>query len=751
MVEHARSRSRAGATAGTRTPSTVRAAERPPPGGPRVMQLLSLQRKVGNAAVTGLLGAGAGAAGRGGPLAPEVRQDLEPKLGHDFGDVRVHTDDQAAESARAVGAKAYTVGTDIVFGAGQYQPGTDAGRQVLAHELTHVIQQKAGPVPGTLTDSGARVSDPSDAFEQHAEQNASGVLSGKAPLAVPSGGVGGPGSLQAIPTVTNVVPSAAEIGVGRHLDATATAAGNPRLTWALVGAPAGVTVSGSRRNARIQASAGALAGAGTAFTVRAALASNPADNFVSANVMLVGITNATFTPAPLFPAIASLIPATGPANTADPNRDGVTGNTSTVAAVTAPVGRPPPVVTLPSPRGATSAGAVITPGTKTGNLPVRVRDAATGTERTFNLPINPVPLRLSGFGGQVAAGPYGCFNGPMTWKASDTANPLNRVIGEAMTLGARDDFNIMPGFNGIGPNPAPILALAVPANAWTDQVVTGSGNALIDVNRFVGPGVAQTLPARSIIRQGFHWLGWAGVPNWSNEFEHGVQRRSLVQQAGAFRFTTEHIHTGATAAVRNEAYVGPPLINLTNVTATPLAPPAASLAADGVATASVTVATNVPGRTVNWTVLTGTMAFTAGAAAAPVGGAATLQAGAAAGSFQVRVADSVFPNRRAEGTVRIVAVNLSGMTAAPRRVPAGTASTTVTLSARPGGRTVNFAVDGAAAAAGVVVAPNAPAAAAAVARSAIVTRPPGFTGTVVVTATDSVLAARTDTVRIRFL
>jgi hypothetical protein len=67
---------------------------------------------------------------------------MEPRFGHDFSRVRVHTDSKAAESARAVNALAYTVGRDVVFGAGQHVPGTSAGQRLLAHELAHVVQQK---------------------------------------------------------------------------------------------------------------------------------------------------------------------------------------------------------------------------------------------------------------------------------------------------------------------------------------------------------------------------------------------------------------------------------------------------------------------------------------------------------------------------------------------------------------------------------------------------------------------------------
>jgi hypothetical protein len=77
----------------------------------------------------------------GQPLDAATRGFMEPRFGHNFGHVRVHTDTRAAESARAVNALAYTVGRDVVFGAGRYEPGTAAGDRLLAHELTHVVQQ----------------------------------------------------------------------------------------------------------------------------------------------------------------------------------------------------------------------------------------------------------------------------------------------------------------------------------------------------------------------------------------------------------------------------------------------------------------------------------------------------------------------------------------------------------------------------------------------------------------------------------
>jgi outer membrane protein OmpA-like peptidoglycan-associated protein len=89
----------------------------------------------------------------GRPLPNAVRAELEPRFGHDFGHVRVHTDDAAATSARALQARAYTVGSDVAFGAGQYAPDHAAGRELIAHELAHVVQQARG---GATPDAEAR-------------------------------------------------------------------------------------------------------------------------------------------------------------------------------------------------------------------------------------------------------------------------------------------------------------------------------------------------------------------------------------------------------------------------------------------------------------------------------------------------------------------------------------------------------------------------------------------------------------------
>lgn len=77
----------------------------------------------------------------GAPLPASVRRFMEPRFGHDFGAVRVHAGPMASDTSRRIGARAFTVGRDVVFGHGQFAPASDDGRRLIAHELTHVIQQ----------------------------------------------------------------------------------------------------------------------------------------------------------------------------------------------------------------------------------------------------------------------------------------------------------------------------------------------------------------------------------------------------------------------------------------------------------------------------------------------------------------------------------------------------------------------------------------------------------------------------------
>jgi len=111
----------------------------------------------------------------GRPLDAATSAFMEPRFGHDFSHVRVHSDSQATESARAVNALAYTVGRDIVFGVGQYAPHTSAGQHLLAHELAHAVQQ--GGNARTLQQN-SKLGEENDRYEQEAERSATQCMSG---------------------------------------------------------------------------------------------------------------------------------------------------------------------------------------------------------------------------------------------------------------------------------------------------------------------------------------------------------------------------------------------------------------------------------------------------------------------------------------------------------------------------------------------------------------------------------------------
>jgi hypothetical protein len=175
----------AGAAGPTHAPGTGR------PGAGDAAALMHLQRTAGNAGVVQMLAEDAAedaspvhdVVGRGGgtPLDESTRSTMEAKLGADLGDVRVHTDAKASASAESVGANAYTVGSEIAFRSGQFNPTSPTGQRTLAHELAHVVQQRSGPVDGTEAPGGIRLSDPSDKFEQAADATASQVMSMPAP------------------------------------------------------------------------------------------------------------------------------------------------------------------------------------------------------------------------------------------------------------------------------------------------------------------------------------------------------------------------------------------------------------------------------------------------------------------------------------------------------------------------------------------------------------------------------------------
>ena len=102
------------------------------------------KRESGASAITGDGGSLSALEGRGQPMPATLKSEFEPRFGHDFGDVRLHTDSHAAHSAHAFDALAYTYGRHVVFGAGRFDPSSTQGRHLIAHELAHVVQQAGG-------------------------------------------------------------------------------------------------------------------------------------------------------------------------------------------------------------------------------------------------------------------------------------------------------------------------------------------------------------------------------------------------------------------------------------------------------------------------------------------------------------------------------------------------------------------------------------------------------------------------------
>jgi len=146
-------------------------------------QVLNLQRQVGNQAVQRLLAQRSGdgafeldeattgrinsARGGGQSLDGTVQEQMSTAMGQDFSGVRVHTSPEADTLNQQLSAKAFTTGQDIFFQQGAYDPGSSSGQELIAHELTHVVQQSSGAVnsPG----SGMTVNPPGDVYEQEAD------------------------------------------------------------------------------------------------------------------------------------------------------------------------------------------------------------------------------------------------------------------------------------------------------------------------------------------------------------------------------------------------------------------------------------------------------------------------------------------------------------------------------------------------------------------------------------------------------
>ena len=150
--------------------------------------VLALQRHAGNHAVGRLIAA----RGSARPLPPLFRREMEARLGTDLQSVRIHDDAEANRQAASLGAQAVTVGDDIVFGEGRFVPDTMAGRQLIGHELAHVVQQRRG---GAMT---PRI-DGRGPLEAEAGRVAGALATGGGPVSVSGASAVGPAAEPAIP------------------------------------------------------------------------------------------------------------------------------------------------------------------------------------------------------------------------------------------------------------------------------------------------------------------------------------------------------------------------------------------------------------------------------------------------------------------------------------------------------------------------------------------------------------------------
>ncbi len=187
-----------------------RTPDKQKPGGPRPAeaQVLRLQQKVGNQAVQRLLAQRKGGEegfdlndettqrinqerSSGRPLDGAVQKQMSEHMGHDFSGVQVHTSPEANELNQDLSAKAFTTGQDVFFKEGAYDPGSSSGRELLAHELGHVVQQGSGQVSSS-GGSGMTVRPAGDSFERAADADAKQAT---APGSQPATAAG-PGNVQ---------------------------------------------------------------------------------------------------------------------------------------------------------------------------------------------------------------------------------------------------------------------------------------------------------------------------------------------------------------------------------------------------------------------------------------------------------------------------------------------------------------------------------------------------------------------------
>jgi Domain of unknown function (DUF4157) len=629
--------------------------------------------------------------GGGQPMPNEVRAFMEPRFGLSFDEVRIHKDMAAAESAKHIGAAAYTSEKDIYFGSGQYQPHTRKGKELIAHELVHVVQQNEGWMgrshnAGKSDNRGEalaeRVAD--SVNRSRGDDRNEKITSSIRPYYR--------SSVQLAPNVT-AVAAPAELAAGRGRTARARATAGPGITvaWSIEGNARGATIAGSGRNATITAPAGSTGGP---ITVRAADAANPLVDFEEANIALVEIQQPTFAFAPPMPALAA-------ANTMDAS---VCNNTATANALTVPAGRAVRWSLRGNARGATidPATGVINPSaTHTGAVTVRatdntLRDALA--EQVLTIRAHPTKIIRTFNTGAIplaAGGPYGAVYDHLL--ASSGGSLLNVDVSEQVFCGS-DPFNFCPGVLPVLPGPPNVWPLNAAGRMIGDFMSTLAGNPGIDVNRFLpsppNPGLPQVLNTPQILywqsTQCGQWVPFANIPITA----------TLLQRGANFRFVT--INNGIR---HDEAYIGPALAAApgvasvcpagTRVSKVRLVP--SVLAADGNAatTAAATAQVRPAATALQWS-FTGLNFGAVVVTPTPgAGNPAQIQTGNVAGKITVRAAVVGTPGCFAEGRLTLQRIHIGPISFSPAIIPAGVGNRSrATVGTQPGRREVDWTIQG---------------------------------------------------------
>jgi len=584
---------------------------------------------------------------------------------------------------RDLGARAFTHGKDIYFGHNAYSPSTYSGKKLLAHELTHVVQQSGGELR-----PHARADAEQDAVKPISRRNI----------------------VQRVPNVTALNgPAEMAAGTGKRVTLRATAPPGTAINWGITagGGTGAVLGASTGRTNTLTAPAGSTGGV---VTVQATDAANGADfNPVPYNITLVEVQQPTFAFAPAMPAFA-------PANTMDAS---VCNNNATAAAVTVPAARPVTWSIVGNRRGATidpATGVIVPSATETGNMRVRATDNALPDARNEQtLTIQALPTGISqtqivapgGFPLPAAAGgPYGAFY-THTFKSSG-GSIANVMITERVFSGNNPFL-----FGGL-----PVLPGALNAPAGTLQDLIGSPAGMIDVNNFLpsppNPGLPQLLDTPQILYwrsdqcspaplappnagAGDHWVPFVNV----------AIKASLLQVGANFFFRTSD--NGVPTPL--EAYIGPALAapaapaasvcgageGLSNISFSP-----GVIGADGSAltTTAATVTVRPGGNQVTWSFPGPNL----GATIVAQGNPALFNAGNLAGRARVRAALTATPGCFTEGWLRMEEVEIGpGIKFSPKTVRAG-ANTRATVSTKPGSRIVTWTIQPPAL--GAVIAPN---------------------------------------------